>query len=285
MTGTTVVDGRAAAGGHPAGARAVTEGWRPTETLVRALAAGAGCAVVAVAFGRPDLWVLGAPLLVAGVLALVRRPPLDAHPLRPVADLASRSLREGQRTSVTVRLGGLHGAEQVTRTVDRAPFVTVARQSRASTHLCDPDADTHDLVVDLTAERWGHREVGAGQAAATSPWAGWRWGPQPVPGRSLTVLPVCAPASPPVPRRRTRSAWSARTSRAAPATAASSPASGRSRSATGCAGSTGGCRWPPASCTSCRPAPRRTPPCCCWSTRSWTSAPVAAWTAPPAAST
>jgi len=170
----------------------VTEGWRPTETLVRALAAGAGCAVVAVAFGRPDLWVLGAPLLVAGVLALVRRPPLDAHPLRPVADLANRALREGQRTSVTVRLGGLRGAEQVTRTVDRAAFVTVDRQSRTSTRLCDPDEDTHDLVVDLTTERWGHREVGAGQAAATSPWAGWRWGPQPVPGRSLTVLPAAA---------------------------------------------------------------------------------------------
>ena len=170
----------------------MTEGWRPTETLVRALAAGAGCAVVAVAFGRPDLWVLGAPLLVAGVLALVRRPPLDAHPLRPVADLANRALREGQRTSVTVRLGGLRGAEQVTRTVDRAAFVTVDRQSRTSTHLCDPDEDTHDLVVDLTTERWGHREVGAGQAAATSPWAGWRWGPQPVPGRSLTVLPAAA---------------------------------------------------------------------------------------------
>ena len=144
----------------------MTEGWRPTETMVRALAAGAGCAVVAVAFGRPDIWVLGAPLLVAGVLALVRRPPLDAHPLRPVADLANRTLREGQRTSVTVRLGGLQGAEQVTRTVDRALFVTVDRQSRASTHLCDPDADTHDLVVDLTIESWGHREGCEGQEAA-----------------------------------------------------------------------------------------------------------------------
>ena len=170
----------------------MTTGWRPTETLVRALVAGAACAVVAVAFGRPDLWVLGAPLLVGGVLALVRRPPVDEHPLQPVTGLANRSLREGQRTSVTVQLTGVRGAEQVTRTVDRSPHVVIAHDSRASTRLCDPERASHDLVVDLAAERWGVRDVGDGQAAATSPWAGWRWGPAPVPGRTLTVLPSAA---------------------------------------------------------------------------------------------
>ncbi len=170
----------------------MSTGWRPTETLVRALLGGVACAVVAVAFGRPDLWVLGAPLLVAAVLALVHRPSLDDRPVRPVADVANRSLREGQRTSVTVRLAGLHGAEQVTRTLDPVSFLALSRHSRTSTRLCDPEAETHDLVVDLTAQRWGVRDVGEGQVAATSPWAGWRWGPEPMNGRTLTVLPAAA---------------------------------------------------------------------------------------------
>ena len=106
--------------------------------------------------------------------------------------LDDRSVREGQRTTVTVRLAGLTGAEEITRTVERTPFVTVRRASRSLTRLCDPRQDLHDVDLVLGVRRWGVRDVGAGQVAATSPWAGWRWGPVPVPGRTLTVLPVAA---------------------------------------------------------------------------------------------
>ena len=87
---------------------------------------------------------------------------------------------------------GLTGAEEITRTVDPTPYVTVPRANRSLTRLCDPRDATHDVDLVLGVRRWGVRDVGAGQVAATSPWAGWRWGPVPVPGRTLTVLPVAA---------------------------------------------------------------------------------------------
>ena len=70
-------------------------GWQPTETLVRSLIGGAACAVVAVAFGRPDLWVLGAPLLVTAVLALLHRPPVRDEPEAPAVHLGNRSRARG----------------------------------------------------------------------------------------------------------------------------------------------------------------------------------------------
>ena len=102
----------------------------------------------------------------------------------------------------------------------------------------------------------------------TSPWAGYRWGPvSRCPAGRCTVLPAAAAVRLARARRRSRSAWSARTGRGGRATARSSLASGRSTPATGCAGSTGGSRCAPASCTWSAPAPRRTRAVLLWSTR------------------
>lgn len=167
-------------------------GWRPTESMARALVVGGFCAVLAVAAGRPDLWVLGAPLLVAGVAALVRRPRLDVHPPGPEVRLWHRTLHEGQGTVLETRFNGLQDVEQVTRMVDRAPYLDLRPPSGAAALLRDRAYDSLDVEIEIGARRWGVREVGGGLVAGTSPWSGWRWGPTLVHGTSLTVLPTTA---------------------------------------------------------------------------------------------
>jgi uncharacterized protein (DUF58 family) len=167
-------------------------GWRPTESLARALVVGGLCAVLSVALGRPDLWVLGGPLLVAGVVALVHRPRAGAGRPAATVRLRHRSLHEGQGTVLETRFTGVHGVEQVTRVVDRTPYVELRPASGAVARLCDPASDTLAADVEVGARRWGVREVGGGLVAGTSPWSGWRWGPVPVHGSNLTVLPRTA---------------------------------------------------------------------------------------------
>jgi uncharacterized protein (DUF58 family) len=167
-------------------------GWRPTESLARALVVGSLCAVLAIGLGRPDLWVLGGPLLVAGVAALVRRPRSLSHPGEPAVLLRNRSVHEGQGTVLRTRLTGLHGVEQVTRSVDPTPHVELRPAGGAVARRCDPAADTLDVDLDVGPRRWGLREVGGGLVAGTSPWSGWRWGPTQVHGSNLTVLPTSA---------------------------------------------------------------------------------------------
>jgi len=49
----------------------------------------------------------------------------------------------------------------------------------------------HDLVLEvvLSPRRWGTRPAGNAMLAATSPWAGYRWGPQRLPEVTLVALP------------------------------------------------------------------------------------------------
>ncbi len=167
--------------------------WHPTETLSRSLVTGTVCALLAVGFGRPDLWVLGAPLLAAGIVALVRRPPGEDRSSRGVSvEVRNRSLHEGQATVLRTRLTGMTGQEQVTRQVDPTPYVDVRPAASVASWLVDPAEDDLDLDLVLGPRRWGLREVGSGLLAGTSAWAGYRWGPAPLTGTSLTVLPTTA---------------------------------------------------------------------------------------------
>ncbi|MGI9156519.1 MAG: DUF58 domain-containing protein [Marmoricola sp.] len=179
--------------GHRGSAPGAATGWRATETLSRSLVTGTVCALLAVAIGRPDLWVLGAPLLVAGLVALVRRPPSHARSPRVLSvQVRNRSLHEGQATVLRTELTGVPGQEQLTRQVDPTAYVDVRPAASAKSLLVDPAGDTHHVDLVLGARRWGLREVGSGLVAGTSPWAGFRWGPVAVPGTSLTVLPATA---------------------------------------------------------------------------------------------
>jgi uncharacterized protein (DUF58 family) len=48
------------------------------------------------------------------------------------------------------------------------------------------------VAIPIASMRWGRRRVGDGLVAATSPWAGYQWGPMPMFPQNLTVLPVPA---------------------------------------------------------------------------------------------
>ena len=44
-------------------------------------------------------------------------------------------------------------------------------------------------VIEVGPRRWGRRVLGEEQVCLTTPWAGYRWGPVPLHGVELRVLP------------------------------------------------------------------------------------------------
>lgn len=163
-------------------------GWQPTAALARALAvAGVGLAL-AVLFGSPVLAVLVAPLGLCGALGLWHRPATS-----PVVhtDVGHAVLVEGAGTSCDLQITGAEGVEQVTRVLARTAYVALRpADGRLATRL-PPGADR--LRVSVSPRRWGRRDVGDEQAALTSAWSGFRWGPVHLTGRTVTVLPTSAP--------------------------------------------------------------------------------------------
>jgi uncharacterized protein (DUF58 family) len=160
--------------------------WRPGTTLVRAGLGSASLCVVAVVFGRPDLLVLAAPLLVHTVASVVRRP---TRVPRVEVRLGNDHVREGDGATVRVRLGAAEDVEQAVFAL--TPHRHLAARPAAgvvgSTPLERPG--THEARLAVASLRWGRRRVGDGLVAGTSAWAAYQWGPVPVPPRELTVLP------------------------------------------------------------------------------------------------
>jgi uncharacterized protein (DUF58 family) len=162
--------------------------WRPTGGLSRCLAVGALGLGLAVGFGDAVLVVLSAPFLLLGALGLMHRPASS-----PVVDarLDHQWMHEGQGTRSRLLVSDLDGVEHVARVATLAPFVathpTHGRLGRLVT-------DNSSLpVLEISPRRWGRRTLGHEDVALTSRWAGYRWGPVPLVGNQLQVLPVRAP--------------------------------------------------------------------------------------------
>ncbi|HET6697905.1 MAG TPA: DUF58 domain-containing protein [Nocardioidaceae bacterium] len=160
-------------------------GWQPTPALVRAALGSATAAALAVALGRPDLLVLAAPLLLATVAAARRRP-------RAVPGLRSRvvhaSVREGEGTAVRLDLDRAGDVDLLVVAVRQRGLV--ALRPPAGVVGAAGRGETLRVDVPLAPLRWGRRFLGDGLAAATSPWAGYRWGPVEVAAQPVTVLPL-----------------------------------------------------------------------------------------------
>ncbi|WP_148613970.1 DUF58 domain-containing protein [Nocardioides rubriscoriae] len=173
--------------------------WHPTGGLVRAVVVGAVGLGWAVVGGEPALLVLTAPLLVAAVPAVLRR-PRGVPSVHGMVDRAS--MHEGQSAvlGLHVRPAAPADVEQVTRVVSPVPF---ERATPADGHQSVLHPDVHRDVhrdgegreVEVSPRRWGVWTLGEERVALTSAWGGFRWGPVVVPGRQVRVHPAAAYSS------------------------------------------------------------------------------------------
>jgi uncharacterized protein (DUF58 family) len=163
-------------------------GWQPTAALSRSMLVGAIGVALAVLFGDPVLVVLVAPLLPLAALGLLNRP---ASTPRIEVRLDHVTLHEGQGTRSRLMIDDADDVEYVTRVAAHAPYVAMHPASGHVGVLLGDDREPPALEV--SPRRWGVRTMGEEKAALTAPWAGYRWGPVLLPGRSMWVLPLTAP--------------------------------------------------------------------------------------------
>jgi uncharacterized protein (DUF58 family) len=159
----------------------MTTVWRPTPALARAVVVAAVALVAAVVGGAPAAMVLGAPFVLLAGFGLLHRP--DSEPVVD-ATLDHRWLHEGQGTTSRVTVKGAQDVEHVARVMAPTPYVALHPPSGLASGLVD-DPPT----IEVGPRRWGRRVLGAEQVALTTAWAGYRWGPVPVHGVELRVLP------------------------------------------------------------------------------------------------
>jgi len=165
--------------------------WRPTTALLRSLVGGAALTLGALVLGRPDLLVLGAPLVVIAAWSLMTRPQGDPS---SQTSSAHQSVREGEATTWQTSMTTVPGMEQAV--VALAPVTWLqaspATGVRAHTVPANSTGAVIRLDIGLRSQRWGRRSLGSGIVAATSAWGAFRYGPQACAPRTLWTLPMPA---------------------------------------------------------------------------------------------
>ena len=159
----------------------MTAPWRPTPALVRALVVGAAAVVVSVVAAAPVVMVLGAPFVLLACLALLHRP--DSAPT-VAATLDERWLHEGQGTTSHLTIVDGEDVEHVARAMATSPYVALHPSLGLVAGLADDPPP-----IEIGPRRWGRRQLGEELVCLTTPWAGYRWGPVPLHGQTLRVLP------------------------------------------------------------------------------------------------
>lgn len=161
--------------------------WRPTAALVRSGLGSLSLVVLAIVVGRPDLLVLAVPLLVFTFGGIWQRP---SQVPRVSTKLVHSTLREGEGTAVRATLTDADGVEHAVLALSPHRFVA----AKPVTGVCGVTvlvpAATVLLDAPIGSMRWGRCSVGDGLIAATSAWAGFRWGPVEMHPSTLTTLPM-----------------------------------------------------------------------------------------------
>ena len=160
--------------------------WRPTAALVRSVATGIVGLLTAVALGRPELLVLAAPFGLAAALAIANLP---RGPLTTRVQVADRWLHEGQSTRLQLDVDSTVGVEQVTATLSPPAYVAIQPATGAQSATARRGEDQTRLEFVVSPRRWGERSTGSPVVAATTPWGGYRWGPQRLAEAAVTALP------------------------------------------------------------------------------------------------
>ena len=154
--------------------------WRPTHAHLRASIAGTALLAAAVVAGRPDLALVGVPLLVVAVWAGLRRPRTDPQ---VEADSGPLTVNEGEDFAWRATVGGLEPGARVVCVHPGQRFLEV-----------DPPHGIlqtgRDVEIGLRATRWGRRTLGEPVVYAYDRWLAWRWGTPALSPTTLTVLPV-----------------------------------------------------------------------------------------------
>ena len=114
----------------------------------------------------------------SGCCTAPTRPP----PWTPRLD--HRWLHEGQGTTSRLLLVDGEDVEHVARAMAPTPYVALHPVTGLVAGLADELP-----VVEIGPRRWGRRVLGEELVCLTTPWAGYRWGPVPLHGESLRVLP------------------------------------------------------------------------------------------------
>src|SRR5690349_9567686 len=177
-------------------------GWRPTHAHLRAAVVGLVLLVVGVVVGRADAVVIAAPLALVTWWS-ARRP--DTEP-RASTPLAALTVNEGEEVAWEARVEGLPpgGAAAVVHPGQRLLEVEPAEGLLVAEGADGSSPGSADARIGLRPLRWGRRTLGDPAVAVYDGWYSWRWGPVPLPGMRMTVLPVTAPlaATAPAPHPR-----------------------------------------------------------------------------------
>lgn len=144
----------------------------PTPALLRAVAVGVLPAVLAVWIGRPELIVLGLPLLAWALLAVVRRlwRGQDADAGRVRVRSTERSIAEGGTVRILVDAPGAEGGPSTDLLGITAPLPAHA----ALTPPLGSRADLGSVPLTVTARRWGRYEIGPIHVALADPLGAFR---------------------------------------------------------------------------------------------------------------
>ncbi|MCW2798251.1 DUF58 domain-containing protein [Nocardioides sp.] len=161
-------------------------GWRATAALSRALVVGGVGIGFAVLAGEPVLVVLTAPLILCAALGLAHRP---VGTPRLATRLDHYSLHEGQGTTSRLVLQDADDVEHVTRVAAGAPYVAMHPSNGRLGRMTRFGA----ADVEVSPRRWGRRVLGEELIGLCTAWAGYRWGPVPMVGHEMRVLPSTAP--------------------------------------------------------------------------------------------
>lgn len=162
-----------------------TDHWRITHAHVRACLLGIAIVAIGLLAARPDLVVLGAPLLIIAVWGAVTRP--SQQPTFHVHIEAER-LREGQTTVVRANAGEDRDYWDFAVVVAANPWLKM--QPRSGAVLAGRERGVAE--VEIRSLRWGVRDAGPVLIAASSPWGAFRWGPATSPARRQVTLPIPA---------------------------------------------------------------------------------------------
>lgn len=161
--------------------------WRPTTSLVRGVLGSTLLVLMAVVSGRPELLVLGAPLLVVSVWMLVNRPTVAP---RVSTRLAHGHVREGEGTVVRASLADADDVEHAVLAVPPHRWVGFDEGRGVRGAYVHRTGAAVAVAVPIRSLRWGRRDLGRSLVAAGSRWGGFRFGPTPTAPLTLSTLPL-----------------------------------------------------------------------------------------------